>query len=107
MLQFIFLSCKKQSGADVKISTRLIAIQDSASIVNFTYTSDKITNAEFSILGSTLKIDYANFEYTGDNDIKVSSPNSDLNIEFILNDSKLPMRMTRHETGSEIGRAHV
>ena len=100
-LSFILISCKKGSSGDAKISSRLIGVQDSMYLLSFIYEGDKITHANFSFSNSPLKSDYANFEYSGDTDIKVSSPTSDVRTEFFINDSKLPVRMTRHETGTD------
>ena len=81
-LSFILLSCKKGSATEAETGSRLTGIRDSGMLVNFTYAADKITHANYSILGSGLNPAYADFEYSGDTDIKVSSPTSDVNIEF-------------------------
>ncbi|HEV8084516.1 MAG TPA: hypothetical protein VGP55_15015 [Chitinophagaceae bacterium] len=101
-LSFILLNCKKNDNATaISKLTAMGGIQDSGIVVSFVYAEDKISHSNYEIFGSVNSEPFANFEYSGNNDIKVSSLYSDLNIEFFLNDSKLPVRMTRHETGTD------
>ncbi len=92
------LSCKKENESDATDVRSLTGIKDSLKFLSFKYQGDKITdaNANYYKNSSTNNFDYANFEYSGTNHIKVSSSNYNINIEYLLNDSKLPLKMTTH-----------
>jgi len=97
-LAILHIGCHKSGGSSG--TGRLIGFQDSMKNFRFTYSGEKIGKATLTPPDYDLG-DYATFEYSGKNYIKVSSSKWRLTVEYYLNASAFPVHILRNETGGD------